>query len=140
MPGFERIVNGGLPRIIGCVIGGAYDTEEEFLAQMGSIAGNLERGLRVLWVAPDGSATTYTRTAVAVPEEGEPAGPLFDYPAEIVSPTNSRWLFSTVRVGVWLREGSPIISWTRTVGVTAIDNENESATFGLVEDNSDFGG
>lgn len=138
MPGFERTINGGPPRIIGCVIGGAYATEEAFLTAMGYAAKNITRGLRVLWVAPDGSATTYARTDVPVPTEGEPAGPLYGAPQEVVSATNGRWLFSEVVVGVWLQEGEPIISWKRRVGVTAIDNENESATFGLVEDNSTF--
>lgn len=134
MPGFERTINGGPPRIIGAVNGTICDTEEEFLAVMAGPAPFLERGLKVAWITPDLSTVTlYTRTDVAVPEEGDPEGPLYGAPIdEIVSPTNGRWVNSTVRVSVLLAEGSPTIAWERVVGVSSID----PVEFGLVEANT----
>lgn len=140
MPGFERTINGGPARIISAVLGGTYDTEEEFFENMAVAAANLGKGVKALWVDGDGAATLYSRTDVAVPDEGDPEGPLFDNPSEVVSAANGRWINCTVRVAVYFGDSEPTFAWERIVGVTSINNEERSATFGLIEPNTTYGG
>lgn len=137
MPGFERTINGGPPRIIACVAGMKADTEAEFLTSMAALAPAIQSGLRVLAIYPT-RAVTYRRSSVTVPDEGDPEGPLYGSPIEIVSPTNGRWFNSTVRVGTLLGAHDPLICWERRVGIAAIDGSGY--TFGLVQPDTIQGG
>lgn len=133
----ERFRDNGQPRIIGAAMGGEFADEEAFLAAMAPVASNLSAGLKVLAVYPDGTVVTATRTDIPVPEEGDPAEPLYGDTTVVVDSGFSRWLNSTVRVGMFFPDGdTPVIAWERVIGITGIDNEEQTATYGLVEPNT----
>lgn len=133
----ERIRDSGAPRIFGAAVAVEKPDEAALFDSFGILVGLFGQGTQLIGVYEDGSAVLYVRTSVAVPEDEDdrPTGPYFRRLREIVSASNGKYLASFVTAAMFIPDGdAPTLNpWTRIVGITAVDEDTQTPTFGLKE-------